>query len=136
MTDNRYNELNKNLGMLRDALIEEVRQKRQAIAEARTPDQSSISGDSSDQAFKLSNEDVEVALINMKTEELNQINGALRRLEEGNYGNCEDCGEEISEIRLKRRPFATKCLRCKEAEEAVTAFERKRAGQRPLFIVG
>ena len=39
-------------------------------------------------------EDIEFALIQMKSETLNKINEALRRLEEGTYGNCFECGDE------------------------------------------
>ena len=42
-------------------------------------------------------EDIEFALIQMKSETLNKIDAALRRLEDGSYGDCFECGEEISE---------------------------------------
>ncbi len=46
-----------------------------------------------------------------------EIQRALEKLREGNYGVCEDCGEAISKRRLKARPFATLCIRCKECLE-------------------
>src|ERR1051326_1946035 len=42
-------------------------------------------------------EDLEFALVQMKSETLNKINDALLRLEQGTYGNCFECGEEIAE---------------------------------------
>src|SRR5712691_4066300 len=45
-------------------------------------------------------EDIELALIQMKSETLNKIDDALARLEQGTYGNCFECGEEIAEKRL------------------------------------
>src|SRR3954471_3825060 len=54
-------------------------------------------------------EDLEFALIQMKSETLNKINDALVRLEQGSYGNCFDCGEEIAEKRLRALPFAVRC---------------------------
>jgi len=42
---------------------------------------------------------------------------ALRRIEEGEFGICEDCGEEIPFNRLRARPVTTKCIRCKTREE-------------------
>ena len=49
-------------------------------------------------------EDIEFALIQMKAETLNKINEALVRLEEGAYGNCFECGEEIAQQRLRALP--------------------------------
>ena len=49
-------------------------------------------------------EDIEFALVQMKSETLNKINDALARLEQGDYGNCFDCGEEIAEKRSGRCP--------------------------------
>jgi len=46
-----------------------------------------------------------------------EIQEALRKVKEGSYGICEDCGTEIPQRRLEARPFATRCIRCKEAQE-------------------
>src|SRR5215210_6314190 len=61
--------------------------------------------------------DIELALIQMKSETLNKINDALVRLEQGDYGNCFECGEEIAEKRLRALPFAVRCKDCEEARE-------------------
>jgi DnaK suppressor protein len=53
-------------------------------------------------------EDIEFALIQMKAETLNKINEALSRLEEGTYGRCFECAEEIAEPRLRALPFAVR----------------------------
>ena len=57
-------------------------------------------------------EDIELALIQMKAETLNKINEALTRLEDGRYGQCFECGDEISEARLRALPFAVRCKDC------------------------
>src|SRR5216117_3686404 len=62
-------------------------------------------------------EEIEFALIQMKSETLNKINDALARLEQGDYGNCFECGEEIAEKRLRALPFAVRCKDCEEAKE-------------------
>lgn len=69
-------------------------------------------------------EDIEFALIQMKAETLNKINEALARLEEGTYGNCFECGEEISQARLRALPFAVRCIECEEARENAQKRER------------
>ena len=73
-------------------------------------------------------EDLEFALVQMKSETLNKINDALVRLDQGTYGNCFECGEEIAEKRLRALPFAVRCKDCEAAKEAVE--QRKRQAQR------
>lgn len=48
---------------------------------------------------------------------LNKIVKALKRIEEGTYGVCESCGEDIDLRRLEARPVATLCIKCKEEQE-------------------
>jgi RNA polymerase-binding transcription factor len=81
-------------------------------------------------------EDLEFALVQMKSETLNKINDALGRLEQGTYGNCFDCGEEIAEKRLRALPFAVRCKDCEEAREMAQQRERvvaQRRGATSLF---
>jgi len=75
-------------------------------------------------------EDIEFALVQMKSETLNKINDALARLEQGEYGNCFDCGEEIAEKRLRALPFAVRCKDCEEAREVAEQRERQLAQRR------
>jgi len=82
-------------------------------------------------------EDLEFALVQMKSETLNKINDALVRLEQGNYGNCFDCGEEIAQKRLRALPFAVRCKDCEEARENAEQRERQlqaRRGTSSLFL--
>ena len=82
-------------------------------------------------------EDIEFALIQMKSETLNKINDALVRLDHGSYGNCFDCGEEIGEKRLRALPFAVRCKDCEEARETAEQRERQmtqRRGASSLFL--
>jgi DnaK suppressor protein len=48
---------------------------------------------------------------------LDKIERALQKIEEGTFGNCEECEEEISVKRLEARPETTLCIRCKEDQE-------------------
>ena len=45
------------------------------------------------------------------------IEDAFERLSKGEYGKCQDCGEMISEARLKVRPYAVFCIKCKTKRE-------------------
>ena len=82
-------------------------------------------------------DEIEFALIQMKAETLNKIDEALRRLEESTYGYCFECGEEISERRLRALPFAVRCKDCEEAREVKQQRDRlmaQRRGAASLFI--
>ena len=82
-------------------------------------------------------EEIEFALIQMKSETLNKINDAVGRLEQGVYGYCFDCGEEIAEKRLRALPFAVRCKDCEEAREVAEQRQRQlvaRRGSSSLFL--
>jgi len=49
---------------------------------------------------------------------IKKIRSALERIENGTFGVCEECGENISIKRLKARPVTTQCIDCKTKEEA------------------
>jgi DnaK suppressor protein len=69
-------------------------------------------------------EEIEFALIQMKAETLKKIDAALRRIGEGTYGECFECGEKIPEARLRALPFAVRCRDCEEAREVAELRER------------
>jgi RNA polymerase-binding transcription factor len=59
-----------------------------------------------------------------KRQLLNLINAALRRIEQGRFGECRGCGHFISRKRLEAMPWTRYCLQCQEGEEQVRAFQR------------
>jgi DnaK suppressor protein len=82
-------------------------------------------------------EELEFALIQMKSETLNKVNDALHRLEQGDYGYCYECGDEIAEKRLRALPFAVRCKDCEAQREVVEQRERQanaRRGTSSLFL--
>ncbi len=62
-------------------------------------------------------EDISFKHMSSHRDDLLKIDEALRKLGEGTYGICEDCGEEISEKRLQILPFAIYCTDCQEHRE-------------------
>jgi len=62
--------------------------------------------------------------------EVQALQDALARLDQGDYGNCFECGEEIAEKRLRALPFAVRCKDCEEAREAAEQRERQLAAKR------
>lgn len=53
---------------------------------------------------------------------LNDIDDAIEKIQDGTYGTCEECGEEINKKRLKIIPFARYCVRCQADVERRIAF--------------
>ncbi|MGH9350444.1 MAG: TraR/DksA family transcriptional regulator [Vicinamibacterales bacterium] len=132
---NRYTELRKMLENRRRELVNEVQGKiRDARAEGTKEREVLDQGESSEVDIQ---EDIEFALIQMKAETLNKIDAALRRLEDGTYGDCFECGDEIAEARLRALPFAVRCKDCEEARETAEQRERmmaQRRGSSALFF--
>lgn len=62
-------------------------------------------------------EDISLKQLSTHREVLIKLDTALRKLEEDTYGICEECGDEISEERLKIMPFAIYCRDCQESKE-------------------
>ena len=52
------------------------------------------------------------ATLQKREAEIRALHAALKRLEEGEYGYCEDCGEDIPVKRLELAPTATRCVAC------------------------
>jgi DnaK suppressor protein len=80
-------------------------------------------------------DDIEFALIQMKSETLVKIEEALARLEEGTFGYCFECGDEISERRLRALPFAVRCKDCEEAREVAEQRERQQTRRGGGFLL-
>ncbi|MBF0506610.1 MAG: TraR/DksA C4-type zinc finger protein [Nitrospirae bacterium] len=70
-------------------------------------------------------EDISLKQLSTHRETLIKIDTAIRKLEEGTYGLCEECGEEISEERLKIMPFAIYCRDDQEKKEIMEKIERE-----------
>jgi DnaK suppressor protein len=69
-------------------------------------------------------QEVDFALMEMKSRTLSKIDEAIQRLEDGTYGICPDCDAEISEARLTALPFASLCRDCQENLESREREER------------
>ena len=130
----RYDELKRILVDRRQVLWNEVhgglRGVRAEISER------AHGGDFGEVAATDMQDDIQFALLEMKAETLNKVNEALARLEDGRYGFCHQCGDEISEARLRALPFAVRCKPCESAREG--DFLRAQAEARrgaPLFEV-
>jgi DnaK suppressor protein len=138
MAPARYNELKRMLDERRIELQAAVKGKmRDVRAEAVWGGKQNEVLDAVESSEADIQEDIEFALIQMKSETLNKVTDALVRLKQGDYGYCFECGEEIAEKRLRALPFAVRCKDCEEAREIVEQRERQaaqRRGTASLFL--
>ena len=72
-----------------------------------------------DQASMESDTDFSLRLKERESRLMKKIRRAIEKLDEGNFGVCEKCGKKISEERLKARPIAALCIKCKKKQEAL-----------------
>jgi len=134
---NRYRELEQMLEGRRRELQAEVQGKMRDVRTTGEVTKLAEVFDAVESSEADIQEDIELALIQMKSETLAKVDDALARLEQGTYGNCFECGEEIAEKRLRALPFAVRCKDCEEAKEAVEQRQRQlhaRRGATSLFF--
>ena len=75
------------------------------------------SQDFTDQATQESDMGLNIHMKERDSKLVAKIKEALERIEDGTYGICEECGQTISEERLKVRPVTTMCIKCKRKHE-------------------
>lgn len=74
--------------------------------------------DLADTATELYTQEFNYSLSENDRAQLALVDAALSRMDEGAYGECEECGEKISDARLKAIPWAIYCIECQEEKEA------------------
>ncbi|HOO38187.1 MAG TPA: TraR/DksA family transcriptional regulator [Deltaproteobacteria bacterium] len=84
-------------------------------------------GDIFDDADLEQSREFNLLLSTRERQKLDQIDSALSKLDNGEYGYCEDCDEAIPVGRLRAMPFATLCVKCKSERESVE-------GHAPVYI--
>ena len=87
--------------------------------------------DPMDQASNQVERDFLLRLRDRESKLIVKIKEALERIENGTFGVCEGCGEEISLKRLRARPMATLCIHCKHEQEAL---EKKNGPEKPTEL--
>ncbi len=102
----------------RDELKTEYDQTMSEIAEAQRDRLTDSAGDDqADTGTKTFEREQEISLANNLRERIGQVERALDRLDDGQYGWCERCGNAIPVERLAAFPSATLCVTCKQLEE-------------------
>jgi RNA polymerase-binding protein DksA len=97
---------------LRAELEERLATLQARLASIKQDVTKSHSGDSAEQAQERENDEVVDAIGNETAQSIRDVQAALARIEDGSYGVCSRCGEEIGEARLRAVPEATRCVNC------------------------
>lgn len=128
----RYQELRRMLEERRLEIIGELQHKMRDVRNEHAAASLQNVRDEAETSEAEIQDDIEFALLQMKAETLEKVGTALAHLDEGRYGYCYECGEEIPERRLRALPFAVRCRNCEEARELARQRERMLAGRRTV----
>lgn len=129
MRQDRYQELKRMLEERRLEIIGEVHHKMRDVRSEDAISRQNVRDEAETSEAEIQ-DDIEFALLQMKAETLKKIGTALVRLDEGRYGYCYECGEEIPERRLRALPFAVRCRNCEEIREDAGRREHAPGGRR------
>ncbi len=103
---------------------DELLRRRKEIVDSQKPlaasmiDTNSRQGDLADQATGNNEVHIHLRLKQTDAKILQAIDDALRRIEQGTYGICRDCGELVAPARLNAIPWTRVCIACKEKQKA------------------
>ena len=110
----------KHLEFFKQKLMEWKKDLKRSNSEAifnASMDDNSSSADIVDQASSYTEKNVEMRAINRQIKLISKIDGALKKIQDGTYGFCEETGEPIGLKRLIARPVATLCIAAQEKHE-------------------
>ena len=96
----------------RDKLEELKKELQLRVTKARISLSKPHSADWNEQAIERENDEVLIELVREGEQELEQIKLSLVRMDAGDYGQCERCGDAINPARLKATPMSTLCIQC------------------------
>jgi len=99
------------------AYVEDINKDQSIGARESSGDLSSYAYHQADQGSDTNLMKQTVMMMEQERNKIRQLNDALRKIYEGNYGVCEMCGENINESRLEIIPYAQYCIACMEKME-------------------
>ena len=117
--DPRWQEIQGILEKLKDDTLREIRKSVKNGTEAVAAIEPG--GDIYDQASSERDRELGLLLGDREREKIHSIDEALLRIDEGDYGVCEECDEDIPLGRLKAMPFTRHCVKCKSEIEKLQA---------------
>jgi len=97
---------------LRQQLEDRLASLQERLDKVKRDVSATHSVDSAEQAQERENDEVMDVIGHETAQSIREIRAALERIEDGTYGTCQVCGEEIAEGRLRALPEATRCVDC------------------------
>lgn len=119
----KWDEIRQQLLQLKEATLREISRSIKSGSEAKVGEETT--GDIYDQASSERDRELELILSDRERQKVHNIDDALLRMKEGEYGICEECDEEIPLGRLKAMPFTRHCVKCKSDLERLQAQTRR-----------
>ena len=121
LTPQQTQELQATVDKRRAALHAEVYQGLDKVRADRLEDLAGASPDPGDESVASLISDLDQAETSRDLAELHRLDAARSRIEDGSYGTCIDCGQDIGFERLRANPGAERCINCQ------TQFEKTHA---------
>lgn len=123
LSENQFADIAQQLEVERRELLEQMRQQMRESEQSDRSDRLSQLKDPGDYSVADVMSDMALEQLDREVEKLRAISDAERRIQQGTYGECEDCGVEIQAARLLAQPTASRCIDCQEK------FEREHIGR-------
>jgi DnaK suppressor protein len=97
-----------------------LRTRKEALRRGLPPEMTDVT-DNEEHSADAEEFEVGASVLELTAQTVRGIETALRRLKDGDYGMCSDCGSKVSVVRLKALPFAALCHGCQERRDSATA---------------
>ena len=118
-------------GLLRSKIAELLGDQQKTMAEMTMTDERLA--DITDLASRQTERNFELRIRDRERRLITKMQEAIRNIDDGTYGICENCDEEISEKRLIARPVTTLCIQCKTEQEKIEKLKGQWGGQTIRF---
>jgi len=118
-------EIKRSLLTRREAIVKEAKDEIAKYISGENRQLVDTALDEGDWAVVDISEDINLRRLATHRKALHDVDESLRKIEEGSYGICEECGEQIGEKRLSVLPAATLCVICQGNKERLEAVERE-----------
>jgi DnaK suppressor protein len=113
----RQRDLNQFRRLLEDRRRDILNEAERALG-SMNQETEELYADPTDRATHESDRNLLLRMRDRERKLLSKIDEAFIRIDNGRYGECEECGDEIGIARLKARPVTTLCITCKATQEA------------------
>ena len=117
----------------REALVHSGREERRMLREGGETLGNTVQDEADLSELDLQTE-LDLALLEIRSEAIRHIDRAIERLDAGTYGLCDECGERITAARLKALPAADRCVDCAGEGEKHAARYPPRHGWQSMFV--